>query len=741
MTTTTTFNYTGAVQQFTVPTGVNSIVCDVQGAQGGLNANGGRAQGTLAVTPGEILRIYVGGKGGISIGGFNGGGAGGNGTAGPGNGGGGASDIRQGGANLSNRKIVAGAGGGDANGVANASGTGGGTTGGAGTGTYGGGGGTPSAGGAVSVAGSVGGVAGAGASGVGGFGSDGGGTTNKGAGGGGGGYFGGAGGRITTGTGAAQSCGGGGSSFTGGSGVTGGSTTANFRAGAGIVTLTYNQPPSAPTLQLPPTNTHIDRTVATQFQWAFSDPDPSDTQSAADFRYRVVGNPTWTTVVTAVSGTANTYSVALNTFVDATQYEWQVQTYDNGGVASGWSPSSFFTAHNPPSAPTVTAPAGTITANPVATSWTISGSQVAYQILVVADNGSGTAVPTTVYADSGQVNSSSHASVNQPLGTAPQGGNAHVLVRYQQFAGVWSTYGDSGNLAVNVGPPGIPTLALTPSPATGAILVAITNPGTPNATTSQDLYRTNIDEVPMRIDYAPFTTVPTKMDTLQPDWPYKAPGGASPIMLSGMRGLNYASAGAGIEQSHWAMGRKILRMRCEFQLIGAGSTDGETLTLGAFAIFQTSATIPDSHGYLVLGRTTWSFNVCQTGAVTPVMSGTYASLSTATTYAAEIVIDSVNGRATVTLPNGAMVTGTNSLITSITGTYLGSGTAVAAGNTDKKMYIMDVWGTDAPDFNEIRISAGLGSGASFIDYSPASGLKYRYRSQAFAAFGGSASSL
>lgn len=116
--TTQTFNYTGAVQTFTVPTCVTSITVDCKGAQGGATGgNGGRVTCVLPVTPGDILYIYVGGQGGGYIsqspGGFNGGG-----NAGIcnvqyfGAGGGGASDIRLNSTSLNSRVVVAGGGGG-----------------------------------------------------------------------------------------------------------------------------------------------------------------------------------------------------------------------------------------------------------------------------------------------------------------------------------------------------------------------------------------------------------------------------------------------------------------------------------------------------------------------------------------------------------------------------------------------------------------------------------------------------
>ena len=120
-----TFNYTGSVQTWTVPAGVTSIIVTAQGAIGGLNYDeltfpdrggyGARVRATMAVTPGQVLNVYVGGQGGNGtslaggLGGYNGGGVGGP-TGG--GGGGGATDIRLGGNALSDRVLVAAAGGG-----------------------------------------------------------------------------------------------------------------------------------------------------------------------------------------------------------------------------------------------------------------------------------------------------------------------------------------------------------------------------------------------------------------------------------------------------------------------------------------------------------------------------------------------------------------------------------------------------------------------------------------------------
>ncbi len=112
------FNYTGSLQAWRVPPGVNSVTLDVRGAEGGSTGGlGGRVQCTYPATPGTVFNIYVGGQGGAeasaAAGGWNGGG-----NAGTcsgyylGSGGGGESDIRVGGTSFANWIVVAGGGGG-----------------------------------------------------------------------------------------------------------------------------------------------------------------------------------------------------------------------------------------------------------------------------------------------------------------------------------------------------------------------------------------------------------------------------------------------------------------------------------------------------------------------------------------------------------------------------------------------------------------------------------------------------
>jgi hypothetical protein len=257
---TQTFDYTGAEQDFVVPAGVTSITITASGAQGGTGGSshsevagaGGTTTGTIAVTPGETLAVYVGRAGGNGVlsrdfsgaaggaGGFNGGATGGSSGIGGGGGGGGSSDVRQGGNALGNRVIIAGGGGGSgANGNSGVGGVGGGSSGGDGATarSTGGSGGTPSAGGAGGAPNGGSGTAGSAGSSL--DGGSGGTDFGAGGGGGGGGYFGGggAGGSLSGDSGG----GGGGSSFAIGT-ATNVSMTQGDHTGNGQVVLTWHSP-------------------------------------------------------------------------------------------------------------------------------------------------------------------------------------------------------------------------------------------------------------------------------------------------------------------------------------------------------------------------------------------------------------------------------------------------------------------------------------------------------------------
>lgn len=284
------FGFTGTEQTYVVGPGVHSLHVVAIGAPGGkgsdsppslggLGGRGARVEGDLAVTPGQVLYIEVGGAGadggaiaGGGKGGFNGGGSSNNGGFNkPGGGGGGATDLRTCSAtgpcvgatdSITSRLLVAAGGGGGgaigrgrsmtggAGGDAGAAGETGqpvgcstgstpGAGGGAATQTAGGTGGTAGNGGAATgVAGTLAQGAAAGTSG----------NNSQPGGGGGGGYYGG--GSGGGGNGCSAGGGGGGSSFVGSS-VTA-SVLSSDQTGVPSVTITPDEPPA---VQPPPPST------------------------------------------------------------------------------------------------------------------------------------------------------------------------------------------------------------------------------------------------------------------------------------------------------------------------------------------------------------------------------------------------------------------------------------------------------------------------------------------------------
>jgi hypothetical protein len=248
------FDYTGAIQTWTVPAGVTKIFVDAAGAQGGtlnttFGGKGGKVSAILTVTPGDVLNITVGGQSTTDIAVYGFGGNGGYSTAygTKARAGGGLSAISTAApVTQANALVIAGGGGGGCSGYTPTAfgGAGGGLEGADGVGGFG----QPRTSGkrATQLAGGVAGIqydtnsvqATAGSAINGGKGGIvvGGSSGWNGGGGGGAGYFGGGGG---AGGGAAQGGGGGGSSWTHAS-CQQVSNISNFNTGHGRVVIYYN---------------------------------------------------------------------------------------------------------------------------------------------------------------------------------------------------------------------------------------------------------------------------------------------------------------------------------------------------------------------------------------------------------------------------------------------------------------------------------------------------------------------
>jgi len=359
---TTTFSYTGATQTYLVPPGVFSVSIQAYGAQGAnamdtlpsrhSGGKGSYVSGNLAVVPGEILEIFVGGAGSTTgLGSFNGG-AGGGLSAGTGwcaggyaGGGGGASDIRVGGAALGNRVIVAAGGGGAGrdycNGTLHPCGCGG-------NGGPGDGNGSPADTCGYGCAGSTvnfgsrgllvlydnagpddggGTTSGSGTLGIGGTGAPG--VHSVAGGGGGGGYYGGGGGGGETapgGTGVAGGGGGGGSSFAGG--VTDSVIVSGTNTGNGVVVITTScTPPTSGTIGGPiyfcssaPT-IFTDSTGSPGGSWYSSDTSVAMVSASSGIvTGMAAGTATISYIIVTTCGTAfadTTVTISIPPFVDS----------------------------------------------------------------------------------------------------------------------------------------------------------------------------------------------------------------------------------------------------------------------------------------------------------------------------------------------------------------------------------------------------------------------------------------
>ena len=422
--TTTNFAYTGSSQSYTVPAGVSVLSIDMCGGASERKVGhdalgyGDRVTFNLAVTPGDVITIWVG-QDGVRWSGFLWGGAGANGYSGGGGGGKSSGSVYGPGAGgssaiLRSGTLLAEAAGGSASAtggstlVAGAGGGGGyyGEPGGAGAS-----GGIPPGGGGGGSQGGNGGN-GANSGGAGGTGVN---TTTH------------AGG-VGSNTGPAYAGGTaysntGGHSFGFGNGtsyvIATGTTSVGYtsRSNTGYVIITAPAP-LTPTLIQPAPST-VDIPDAT-FQWTYAPSLPGNTMTGYVLRYMTVGasaysyydaaagwgSPSSTPVVN--SGTSPFATPTSGTFPAGNRYQWSVANVDQGGQ-SLFPPDAVWTSANAPTV-TITAPSsGSFNGAATVVTWTATAgsaplSSVECQVLsdaqmTAADGVPFAGFPTT--ADSG----------------------------------------------------------------------------------------------------------------------------------------------------------------------------------------------------------------------------------------------------------------------------------------------------------------------------------------------------
>lgn len=105
---------------------------------------------------------------------------------------------------------------------------------------------------------------------------------------------------------------------------------------------TLNTPSNSPGIIAPVDGEKISRAVPYTFRWQFSDPDPGDSQTGFQLRYRETGAATWGMLADSPSAD-EFWTVPAFVFDVNTEYEWQVRTMDEAGEYGPWSPVMHFT--------------------------------------------------------------------------------------------------------------------------------------------------------------------------------------------------------------------------------------------------------------------------------------------------------------------------------------------------------------------------------------------------------------
>lgn len=115
------------------------------------------------------------------------------------------------------------------------------------------------------------------------------------------------------------------------------------------IVITYDDAPPLKPQNLTPSSNYLANTNINRFDWDYIT-DINDTQAKFDLKWRLVGNPTWTTVTQTTSNTY--YDMPANTLPSG-QIEWTVNTYNSYNEISPTSDITRFYCVGAPSIPTV----------------------------------------------------------------------------------------------------------------------------------------------------------------------------------------------------------------------------------------------------------------------------------------------------------------------------------------------------------------------------------------------------
>jgi hypothetical protein len=267
--------------------------------------------------------------------------------------------------------------------------------------------------------------------------------------------------------------------------VVGANLLTGAKSTSAFIDTTGNVAPNAPSLV---TFGGFDATQAFTLQWAVSDSNLQDLESAYEVQVQRVSDSVNLVATGSTAGNATSYVVAANTLANPIAYRWRVRTTDQLGTVGTWSAYSSFTT-SALGTLTITSPTpdnvATVNVTNVPLVWTYSQvngyTQTSYRVIVTKTS-DGSAV-----SDTGVVTSTA--------GTVT-------------LNGLLSGVGYTATLSIVTTAPGTPTVTsvrlITPSYAqpdvptftavagVSSVLITVTNPaptGSRPAVLRNDLYR------------------------------------------------------------------------------------------------------------------------------------------------------------------------------------------------------------------------------------------------------------
>lgn len=721
-----TFNFTGADQTWTVPSGITHANFYLVGAGGGGatyatfgdGGGGGYATGSYALTPGQVLTIIVGQAGGGDVGvsgtvsgclhtplKYGGGGQGGSCQVGgyaPNSlyfsSGGGRSAIR-----LANNTEIATAGGGGGGGYGGTSdgGAGGGTTGVTGGGGNGGGGGTQGAGGARGYSQRSNGTAGSAFLG---------GRSDDEGGGGGGGYFGG-------GSGGDNAGGGGGSSYV--AQLTGGSTTAGSGRTAGGVINTLAATAQVPSQPSTGSCSASNQTISYNISQGSNGGSPIQNYEYHLATSTPASEPTtWTVFSPAQTTSPLSWDMRALGYLSGVTYKFYVRAVNeagpsvsswNNGANSNSSCTASFSVTAPGAPTSLTATAGTGSASISFTAGATNGGAISnyeysldgvtYTALSPADATSPITIPGltggtayTVYLkarNSAGLSSASAAVSVTPLAAAPTlssvsttsgtsaGGTSITITGSNFLAGATVTVGGAACTSVTV-VSATSITCTTPAGTAGAQDVVVTNTDTQVATLSSG-----------------FTYIAAPSTPATPDVDGSSDSGASAtdnITSDNTPTISVGSATNGNTVTVTATKAGSTNVTCTFTATAQSSCDLGTLADGTWSI----TSVQTNGGVSSASSTALTMTVDTTRP-------TVTSFSSTTANGTYVVGTTINITATLseTVENGASLTvtlntGDTVVLTKATGTTLTGSYTVGAGDSSNDLTVSSYVLTSAP---------------------------------------------